>query len=325
MKTIIKFNSKQKLVSLSDGSQWFINGIPNEIKSKIDKREHPGFGLRQFYGRSIVDFLMINNYSIYNHDKIDHNDAEDHPGDTITDDIRGLTQPSESTVRRALIWQLHYPGEKAYYGIKSGGESNSDHLYESDYCPTIIGANGEDKRILLTKRFSKEFRRVLVTESLLRELYEGSMCKKQMELKKKSDAMSAVDVSVGTLHSIRVRGKTMIKGAEKWTAEQVFDNVFEGLEDNKYVVEIIKARVHQISKSLDHMFGKEREMKIIHMPRTGEDINDPEVKKRLMQSAIEEYNRKLLGQKDYNWILTRFQKKASKVTNTGVQIDMFVV
>ena len=305
MKILKKFNKKQRLIQLSDGSQWYINGVPEEEREEL---------IKKFDGHNFRDAMCQFGLSIYYHDKISTKYDEE-PHSTILDDIRGMKQPSESTVRKALIWSQHYPGEKHHYAIKSGGESASDRLYESDYCPTIIGPDGNDLRILLIKRYQKEFKNVLITEALVTELYKSCQSKKQQYLQTRSDARSFVFILFGSCASIRRRGKNHIKGAEDWSREKTFEVLWNQYGENKYYEDIISQKEKQINASLVHHFGTARTMKNIYEVRPGKSEQE------LFESSVKYYHDQIAALKDLSWIRSRIVgERAIKTENKQLQL-----
>lgn len=253
MKVITVFNSKQRLMELSDGSRWYVNGLPDEVKEEL------GVKKRNLYSLS----LFHHDVNIYYHDRITDK-YDENPLSTILAEIKDIKQPSQSTVKRAMIWNIHYPGEKPHYAIKAGGESRSDNLFESDYCPTVIGNDFNDTRIFLIKRFSSEFSKVLITKEIVQELYLGCMSSKQINKKLQSDREDVLSILIGTKRNLRRNGTTGIKNAMSLTFEEVFEKMKEHYILDEKIVPLAKKKIDRINYELDFHYGADRSKENIY-------------------------------------------------------------
>lgn len=78
--------------------------------------------------------------------------------DSIKQFFDGLKQPSEKTVRGAMIWSIFDPNCDTEYIIKAGGGSMSDHCFEA-----LIKVDGK----AIYKKYDNVFNDVLITEQEL--------------------------------------------------------------------------------------------------------------------------------------------------------------
>lgn len=107
-----------------------------------------------------------------------------------------LRQPSETDVRQAMLLIIDED-----YALKSGGESMSDHIFSSSFkWLQADPKTGLDIEPILIKKYSKNFKDVLITLEEIEFLIENTLTEPEKEQKRKSDIESMVGFLV---HSIK--------------------------------------------------------------------------------------------------------------------------
>lgn len=106
-----------------------------------------------------------------------------HPAAEMRSWFNDKNQPTESQVRRAMIWGYDQFGD---YQIKSGGGAIADNIFISQLKITIEDPRtGFDKDVVLLKKYSNNFDEVLITideVQKLEDLTESKARKNSMRL-----------------------------------------------------------------------------------------------------------------------------------------------
>lgn len=204
-----------KVIEYND-KKYYVNGLSGDLKKQYDSA-NKGFREQVLFANSPVFFY---NHKNFQNDPIYLSDA--------VSILRDLKQPSELTVRRAMIWGVGYGGDLDYK-IKSGGESNSDSLYSSSL--TIDIAHPKtflDTKVVIMKKYSKNFEDVLITEKEIQDLYKICETPKEKELNKIFQMESGISflIKIKKGVKINVNGKYIYanKNMENKFKRLVFEN-----------------------------------------------------------------------------------------------------
>jgi len=152
--TIPRYDNSGK--NTGDKQMYFVDGIPEKKKKELGV----------FWKTDYV--LAQNNVCFYNH-KHTQGDAD------IIAQLRsfytGLEQPSENKVRRAMILIIDED-----YALKAGGEGASDCIYSASLRICIADpTTGEDKDVVLVKKYSTKFENVLIQLKEVEDLFEACL------------------------------------------------------------------------------------------------------------------------------------------------------
>lgn len=174
-----------------NGNKYYVDGPDKELKEIIKK--HKSFGPDWELANRKVFFFNRKHFT---------------DGDTLISQTRSWfddkLQPTESQVRRAMIWSYDQFGD---YQIKSGGESNSDSMFSSHFKVEIENPiNGEDMSAVILKKYSTKFSDVLITIKEIEELFKLSATSKQLNQKRLNDLDSWLYFA---LTPARITGSTM--------------------------------------------------------------------------------------------------------------------
>lgn len=190
---------------------YYINGMPDEMKEEYQKYRGNG----EYY-------LCLNKINFFNSKHI----QEDITG--YLWDMLPKTQPSEKTVKKALLWSY---GDN--YKIKAGGESMSDELFSSSFLITIMDEDYLDKDVVLIKKHSTNFKDVLITEKEIKELYyatENDTLKKE---RRKNNLYGYISVLMRMTQGISItnNGNTLFETDGK--LDKILSNVKSEYSDEE--------------------------------------------------------------------------------------------
>lgn len=199
-----------------NGMKYYVDGISGDLKKEYDKA-HKGFREQVLFKNSPV---LIYNHKNFQEDLTYLSDAV-----SVLDDLK---QPSESTVRRAMIWGIGYGGGMDYM-IKSGGDNNSESFYSSSLTVEIAHpVTGLDTKVVVMKKYSNNFDDVLITESEVRALYKLCRTPKEQELHKVSQMEGGIHFLIRIKQGMKVNvgGKEVYadKNLEARFKKLVFEN-----------------------------------------------------------------------------------------------------
>jgi len=224
-----------------NGFKYYVDGISGDLKKEFDSA-NKGWKEQVLFKNSPVFF--------YNHKNFQ--EEPDYLSDAVSI-LTDLTQPSEGTVRRAMIWSIGYGGDMDYM-IKAGGDNNSDSFYSS--CLTVDIAHpvtGEDTKVVILKKYSTKFSDVLITEKEVRDLYKLCRTPKEKELYKVSQMEGGIhfllEIKYG--HKVNVGGKEVYadKDLEAKFKQLVFENSTpQKIED--HIDSLIKNREEDLNVTL---------------------------------------------------------------------------
>lgn len=106
-----------------------------------------------------------------------------------------IKQPTENHVQRAMVLTLTEGSKEDqfhWYSLKAGGGSVSDHIFSSSFSILIADpSTGEDKKVVLLKKYSTQFENVLITFNELAALFEACSSPAQ---RRERDTTHAKDV-----------------------------------------------------------------------------------------------------------------------------------
>lgn len=143
--------------------------------------------------------------------------------------MKDLKQPSESTVRNAMIWTWDQD-----YSIKSGGESGSDHIYSSSLKWLVMNPkNGEDMDLVLLKKYSTKFEDVLITLEEMEALVDAIISPVQVVERGKRQ----VELVLGFMYGGFRRGKVnFTDNKEHNFNDEVKQSALNSIKDLNYPV-----------------------------------------------------------------------------------------
>lgn len=123
--------------------------------------------------------------------------------------FKDLEQPSEDTVRRAMIFQISdqtgQEGPENKYCLKAGGGSKSDSIFSSSYSILIADPQtGYDKSVVLLKKFSTRFADVLITAEEISDLFEIVASPAQKAARDNEFAMDIIGLLMASMRSGKV-------------------------------------------------------------------------------------------------------------------------
>lgn len=131
--------------------------------------------------------------------------------------FRDLIQPSEQTVRRAMIWSLQDGDRDGYdnkYAIKAGGGSMSDSIFSSSLSIGIMHPQtGEDAYVVLMKKYSQKFENVLITYPELKALFDQVATPQEKEARDKEHVRDLVALLMSGYYSeapMNIGGKRVV-------------------------------------------------------------------------------------------------------------------
>lgn len=226
-----------------NGNTYHVDGLPADLKEKMKRcstetKQHILFeqGKPMFF---------------YNHKNFqgDPNYLSD-----AVDILKGIKQPTQSQVSHAMIWGTGYGGDLDY-AIKAGGEAQADTMFSSHLTVTIAHPKtGYDTNVVILKKYSKNFKDVLITEEEVRSLYKK--CQTPQETKKIKQSQMEAGICL-LLRSFRGQ-KINISGKQKKATQQQIDQMKEflfevGSKDSieAHIDKMISRREANLSVSLN--------------------------------------------------------------------------
>ena len=133
------------------GARYFVDGVPKDLE-KRPEWYLARFGARVFFAKHLT--------------------ADVYPAAEMRSWLDDKKQPSESKVRRALIWSYDSFGD---YSIKSGGGAVADSIFISHLKMTIADPRtGDDKDVVILKKYSNKFNEVLITVDEIERLQKAT-------------------------------------------------------------------------------------------------------------------------------------------------------
>jgi hypothetical protein len=152
-----------------NGATYFLDGA----KPK-DEAYRKFFNKRRTNETGEVDYFLAKRKQFFFHPMHLHEGYDDiyYIGGFLSD----LKQPSEKQVRDAMIFLMQDNcGDGGFnrYAIKAGGGSAADSIFSSSLSIQISNpANGEDQWVVLMKKYSTEFKDVLITYDEIHSLFD---------------------------------------------------------------------------------------------------------------------------------------------------------
>lgn len=222
-----------------DIKDYYINEVPKDI---IDKYKNGTVEFGQVEYRMAKDKVRLFNKKYVN-------DIDELLG--AESELNDLNQPSKKTVDNAMIWTWGVVGEKPTYIIKSGGGSMSDNQYISEFHIVIPDPKtGEDKRVLLLKKFSNEFNDVLITREEINSLYMQFMNEKQKIDYKNHQIKLSLAILGGALINVERKGKyvsvRLTPSDKEW---EIVINEAKSQADNDYILEYIDKEIKRFKNN----------------------------------------------------------------------------
>lgn len=144
------------------GQRYFVNQVPEEFEKKPEwfLAQHK---INVFFAKHLNEYVQ--------------------PAAEMRSWFNDKNQPTESQVRRAMIWGYDQFGD---YQIKAGGGAIADNIFISQLKITIEDSRtGFDKDVILLKKYSNNFDEVLITideVQKLEDLTESKARKNTMRL-----------------------------------------------------------------------------------------------------------------------------------------------
>jgi len=225
-----------------NNNTYYVNGLSGELKQKYNSANNQW-----------KESILFNNSPvfIYNHKNFQEDPIYLSDAVSILTD---LIQPSESKVRSAMIWSIGYGEGDMSYSIKSGGDNNSESHFSSSLSIEIAHpTTGEDTRVVIMKKYSKNFNDVLITEKEIRDLYKLCSTPKEKELHNDSQMEGGIYflIKIKYGHKVNVGGKKII--ADQNLEEKFKQLIFENSTPNKiekHIDSMIKHREYDLTTTL---------------------------------------------------------------------------
>jgi len=147
-------------------------------------------------------------------------------------------QPTENQVRAALIWGYDQYGD---YQIKAGGGSASDSVYVSSFKSTIADPSGNDKDVVILKKYSKNFKDVLITIAEIQALQDATETPQVRKVREKDNLRGTLSYLMryeAGYEKVSAQGEKTIQQVYRQLANQEDGATSE--EINKYFQDVIK-------------------------------------------------------------------------------------
>lgn len=164
-------------------------------------------------------------------------------------------QPTENQVRNAMIWSYDQFGD---YQIKSGGGSDSDHVYVSHFKTTIANpTSGNDQDVIILKKFSTVFNDVLVTIDEIQELQDLTEIQKVRDYRRYDNLRGIVSVLIRHEAGWPVSDKKKVP--KEWIDNLYTELIeeYDKVEVNKYLDELIDKIKEDMGREI-MVFDKEK-------------------------------------------------------------------
>jgi hypothetical protein len=220
---------KGDIVETANGTKYYVNGVTPELE-ELWKR-FKGLGSYEFAKRKIN--IVYSKYF-----------TEDSDVAAETRSWFDNKQPSENQVRNAMIWSYDQFGD---YSIKCGGESNADHIYTSHLRTEIMNPKtGEDQDVVVLKKFSTNFKDVLITIEEIQELQDLTETQQVRTARKKEYLRGVISILIrheaGYPTAEGKNGKK-IMSPDKWIID-LYDEL-----KNEYTKDEILTHLNHIEKT----------------------------------------------------------------------------
>jgi hypothetical protein len=190
-------------------------------------------------------------------------------------------QPTESQVRNAMIWSYDSYGD---YQIKAGGGSKGDNIFVSHLRSTIADpVTGNDKDVVILKKYSNNFKDVLITIKEVEALQELTESPKVRESRRKDNVRGAI----GFLFRCEGLGK-YIDSKGKEVPKDIIDKMYKTTSENSSEKEINEMVDHIIKVRTEDAHGD-------YVGDTPEKIAERETKLQKQILALETVRKRLLG------------------------------
>jgi hypothetical protein len=233
-----KFTSKKTykkgdIVETSKGVKYYINGVPPELESiwkqASDSREYE-------FARRKINIVYSKHFT-------EDNDVAAQCRSWFDD----KKQPSESQVRNAMIWGYDQYGD---YEIKSGGGSRSDSTFISNMKTTIANPKtGEDQDVVVLKKFSNDFKDVLIYIDEIQELQDLTETQ-DVRTARRTDNLRGI-ISILIRHEAGWSVSDKKKTPEEW-----INNLYKELKE-EYRKEEIDEYLTKIEDNIKEDMGRE--------------------------------------------------------------------
>ncbi len=228
-----KTYKKGDIVETSKGVKYYVNGVPPELE-EVWKRTKEGQE-SEFAKRKIN--IVYSKYFTEDSDVA----AESR---SWFDDKK---QPSEQQVRNAMIWGYDQYGD---YQIKAGGGTRSDNIFISHFRTTIADSNGNDKDVVVLKKFSTNFKDVLIYIDEIQELQNLTETQEVRTVRRKDNLRGILSVL------IRHEGGFPVTDDKKLAPQKWIDDLYNDLKE-EYTRDEILDYLNHIEKTVKDDMGRE--------------------------------------------------------------------
>lgn len=247
---------------------YYVNGADSELQKVIDANK----GDNQEYALAKLGVNFVN-AKYFTED----NDVAPQMRSWFDD----KKQPTEAQVKNAMIWSYDSYGD---YQIKAGGGSKSDNIFVSHLRSTIADpVTGNDKDVVILKKYSNNFKDVLITIKEVEALQKLTESSKVRESRRKDNYRGAI----GFLFRCELLGKYADSNGTEVPAETI-EKMYKITRDHASEAEINEQIDHIIKVKTEDAHGN-------YMEDTPQRIADREVKLQKQIRALEVVRKRLLG------------------------------
>lgn len=208
------------------GNEYFIDGVPAEFQKQPE----------WFLAQHGVNVVFSKHFTEHVHAAAEMR--------SWFDDKK---QPAEAQVRRALIWSYDQYGD---YSIKSGGGAVADNIFISHLKITIADPRtGDDKDVVILKKYSNNFKNVLITIDEVQQLQEATESAAVKSVRRTELLPSLLREVIRAEKGIFSIGT----GKGDWTAEQIRLMKRQCARDySRAEVESVLQRLAEYAATLEH-------------------------------------------------------------------------
>ena len=223
-----------------ENQPYFLNQLPKKMAESY---------LKSGNETGVVEYRKAkDNVRIYYHKNLK---TEDDVNDA-TDILKNIKQPTEATVRRAMMWQTGLSGEKPDYIIKSGGGAASDSIFISQlFVLTNNPKTGLDQRVPVLIKYSTNFKNVLITKDEIKSLWKNNLSEKQIKQSKQRELEASIWVLTGTSITVERNGKNksvvLNKSDKEWNI--IYNRLFE-ISDKNSILKYIDKKIEFAGKNM---------------------------------------------------------------------------
>lgn len=247
---------------------YYVNGADSELQKVIDRNK--GEMQESALAKLSVNFVNAKYFT-------EDNDVAPQMRSWFDD----KKQPTEAQVKNAMIWSYDSYGD---YQIKAGGGSKSDNIYVSHLRSTIADPlTGNDKDVVILKKYSNNFKDVLITIKEVEALQKLTESSKVRESRRKDNYRGAI----GFLFRCELLGKYADSNGTEVPAETI-EKMYKITRDHASEAEINEQIDHIIKVRTEDAHGN-------YMEDTPQRIADREVKLQKQIRALEVVRKRLLG------------------------------